>query len=122
MVFLFGLVLLLKLSVLFCSGRRRHTGYALVTGVQTEALPISEGVLITAGSHILEGFTPSYESPVTAKLWQAGAVMLGKLNLDGFAMGSANMTSHYGPVENPWKRRGDNRPLDRKSTRLNSSH
>src|SRR3546814_19225216 len=41
----------------------------------------------------------------------AGAVMLGKLNLDEFAMGSANMTSHYGPVENPWKSRGDNRPL-----------
>src|SRR3546814_783220 len=71
----------------------------------------TEGVLTTAGSHILDGFIPSYESTVTAKLWQAGAVMLGKLNLDEFAMGSANMTSHYGPVENPWKRRGDNRPL-----------
>ena len=71
----------------------------------------TEDVLTTAGSHILDGFVPPYESTVTAKLWQAGAVMLGKLNLDEFAMGSANMTSHYGPVESPWKRRGDNRPL-----------
>src|SRR3546814_5531384 len=52
----------------------------------------TEGVLTTAGSHILDGFIPSYESTVTAKLWQAGAVMLGKLNLDAFAMGLANTT------------------------------
>ena len=71
----------------------------------------TEGVLTTAGSHILDRFTPPYESTVTAQLWRAGAVMLGKTNLDEFAMGSSNMTSDYGPVENPWRRRGDNRPL-----------
>ena len=71
----------------------------------------TEGVLTTAGSHILDRFTPPYESTVTAQLWRAGAVMLGKTNLDEFAMGSSNMTSFYGPVENPWRRRGDNRPL-----------
>ncbi len=71
----------------------------------------TEGVLTTAASHILDGFTPPYESTVTANLWRAGAVMLGKTNLDEFAMGSSNMTSYYRPVENPWRRRGDNRPL-----------
>ena len=71
----------------------------------------TEGVLTTAGSHILEGFTPTYESTVTSQLWRDGAVMLGKVNLDEFAMGSSNMTSHYGGVENPWKREGDNRKL-----------
>ncbi len=69
------------------------------------------GVLTTAASHILDGFAPPYESTVTAWLWSAGAVMLGKTNLDEFAMGSSNTTSHYGPVENPWRRPGDNRPL-----------
>jgi aspartyl-tRNA(Asn)/glutamyl-tRNA(Gln) amidotransferase subunit A len=79
-----------------------------------EGLPIAvkdlfctKGTLTTAGSHILDGFTPPYESTVTAKLFGAGAVMLGKTNLDEFAMGSSNMTSYYGPVENPWKRAGD---------------
>jgi aspartyl-tRNA(Asn)/glutamyl-tRNA(Gln) amidotransferase subunit A len=67
----------------------------------------TEGVLTTAGSHILDGFHPTYESTVTRNLWAAGAVMLGKTNMDEFAMGSSNMTSYYGPVENP----GDNRPL-----------
>ncbi|MEX2409581.1 MAG: Asp-tRNA(Asn)/Glu-tRNA(Gln) amidotransferase subunit GatA [Rhodovibrionaceae bacterium] len=71
----------------------------------------TEGVLTTAGSHILEGFKPTYESTVTSQLWRDGAVMLGKANLDEFAMGSSNMTSHYGGVENPWKRAGDNRKL-----------
>jgi aspartyl-tRNA(Asn)/glutamyl-tRNA(Gln) amidotransferase subunit A len=76
----------------------------------------TRGVLTTAASHILDGFRPPYESTVTEKLWQAGAVMLGKTNLDEFAMGSSTTTSHYGPVENPWRRRstdrsGDNRPL-----------
>ncbi|NKB48591.1 MAG: Asp-tRNA(Asn)/Glu-tRNA(Gln) amidotransferase subunit GatA [Alphaproteobacteria bacterium] len=63
----------------------------------------TEGVLSTAGSHILDGFKPTYESTVTQQLWDAGAVMLGKTNMDEFAMGSANVTSHYGPCLNPWK-------------------
>jgi len=71
----------------------------------------TKGVLTTAASHILDGFTPPYESTVTEKLWTAGAVMLGKTNLDEFAMGSSTTTSHYGPTENPWRRPGDNRPL-----------
>ncbi len=68
----------------------------------------TEGVLTTAASHILDGFTPPYESTVTQKLREAGSVMLGKLNLDEFAMGSANITSYYGPVKNPWKAKGRN--------------
>ncbi|HVT51782.1 MAG TPA: amidase, partial [Dongiaceae bacterium] len=71
----------------------------------------TEGVLTTAGSHILDGFKPTYESTVTANLWKAGAVMLGKLNMDEFAMGSSNGTSYHGPVTNPWRRRGDNSRL-----------
>jgi aspartyl-tRNA(Asn)/glutamyl-tRNA(Gln) amidotransferase subunit A len=68
----------------------------------------TEGVQTTAGSHILEGFVPAYESTVTANLWRDGALMLGKLNLDEFAMGSSNETSHFGPVISPWRRRGSN--------------
>jgi len=71
----------------------------------------TEGIPTTAGSHILEGFKPPYESTVTANLWKAGATMLGKVNMDEFAMGSSNITSAFGPVENPWRRHGDNRPL-----------
>ncbi len=63
----------------------------------------TEGVLTTAASHILDGFTPQYESTVSQKLRDAGSVMLGKLNLDEFAMGSSNTTSYYGNVKNPWK-------------------
>ncbi|TXH35469.1 MAG: Asp-tRNA(Asn)/Glu-tRNA(Gln) amidotransferase subunit GatA [Rhodospirillaceae bacterium] len=65
----------------------------------------TDGVLTTAGSHILDGFKPTYESTVTTNLWRHGAVMLGKLNLDEFAMGSSNETSYHGPVINPWKRK-----------------
>ncbi|HAJ18703.1 MAG TPA: hypothetical protein DCL95_01345 [Rhodospirillaceae bacterium] len=61
----------------------------------------TEGVLTTAASHILDGFKPPYESTVSSKLWSAGAVLLGKTNLDEFAMGSSNTTSYYGPVRNP---------------------
>ncbi len=64
----------------------------------------TEGVETTAGSTILEGFKPPYESTVSGKLKQAGAGMLGKLNMDEFAMGSSNETSAYGPVISPWKR------------------
>ncbi len=67
----------------------------------------TKGVQTTAASHILEGFIPEYESTVSAKLWAAGAGMLGKLNLDQFAMGSSNETSHFGNVISPW-RRSDN--------------
>ncbi len=79
--------------------------------VAVKDLFCTKGVLTTAASHILDGFTPPYELAATEKLWEAGAVMLGKTNLDEFAMGSSNTTSHYGPVENPWRRPGDNRPL-----------
>ena len=96
------------------SDARRAKGEAgLLEGVPLaiKDLFCTEGVQTTAGSHILEGFVPPYESTVTANLWKAGAVMVGKTNLDEFAMGSSNMTSHFGGVENPWKRRGDNRKL-----------
>ncbi|KPH59584.1 MULTISPECIES: Asp-tRNA(Asn)/Glu-tRNA(Gln) amidotransferase subunit GatA [unclassified Novosphingobium] len=61
-------------------------------------------VQTTAASHMLEGFKPQYESTVSQKLWDAGAGMLGKLNLDQFAMGSSNETSYFGNVISPWKR------------------
>jgi len=64
----------------------------------------TQGVQTTAASHILEGFTPEYESTVSQKLWDAGAGMLGKLNLDQFAMGSSNETSYFGNVISPWRR------------------
>ncbi len=76
-----------------------------------EGLPLAikdlfctEGIQTTAGSHILEGFKPPYESTVSLNLKKAGAVFLGKTNMDEFAMGSANITSFYGNVINPWKR------------------
>jgi aspartyl-tRNA(Asn)/glutamyl-tRNA(Gln) amidotransferase subunit A len=65
----------------------------------------TKGVQTTAASHILEGFTPEYESTVSGKLWQAGAGMLGKLNMDQFAMGSSNETSYFGNVISPWRRK-----------------
>lgn len=71
----------------------------------------TEGTLTTAASHILDGFHPRYESTVTSQLWRDGGVMLGKLNMDEFAMGSSNETSFYGNVINPWKREGDDTPL-----------
>lgn len=64
-----------------------------------------------ACSHILDGFKPKYESTVTANLWADGAVMLGKLNMDEFAMGSSNETSHYGEVINPWRAEGSDKQL-----------
>ena len=63
----------------------------------------TKGVASQAGSNILKGFKPEYESTVTQNLWDAGAVMLGKLSMDEFAMGSSNETACYGPVVSPWK-------------------
>ena len=93
--------------------RRKRGEVGLLEGIPLgiKDLFCTEGVLTTAGSHILDGFKPPYESTVTAKLWQAGASMLGKLNMDEFAMGSSNTTSYHGNVKNPWTRRGDNRDL-----------
>ncbi len=71
----------------------------------------TEGVHTQACSHVLDGFKPRYESTVTANLWADGAVMLGKLNMDEFAMGSSNETSYYGPVKNPWRANGSNKDL-----------
>ncbi|WP_181707601.1 Asp-tRNA(Asn)/Glu-tRNA(Gln) amidotransferase subunit GatA [Chthonobacter rhizosphaerae] len=71
----------------------------------------TEGVHTQACSHVLDRFLPPYESTVTANLWADGAVMLGKLNMDEFAMGSSNETSYYGPVTNPWRKRGSNARL-----------
>jgi len=89
------------------SDTRRTSGN---TSGSMDGIPIAvkdlfctEGVLTTAGSHILDGFVPPYESTVSSNLRNAGAVMLGKTNLDEFAMGSANITSYYGNVINPWK-------------------
>ncbi len=67
----------------------------------------TEGVRSQAASNILKGFLPPYESTVTARLWERGAVMLGKLNMDEFAMGSSNETSAYGPAVSPWRRGND---------------
>jgi len=102
------------LAMAKASDARRKAGEAgLLDGIPLaiKDLFCTEGVLTTAGSHILDGFTPPYESTVSANLWRSGAVLLGKTNMDEFAMGSSNMTSYYGAVENPWRRRGDNRPL-----------
>jgi aspartyl-tRNA(Asn)/glutamyl-tRNA(Gln) amidotransferase subunit A len=71
----------------------------------------TEGVRTAACSRILENFKPTYESTVTSHLWRDGALMLGKLNMDEFAMGSSNETSMCGPVVNPWRTRGSNQPL-----------
>ncbi len=71
----------------------------------------TRGVHTQAASHILDGFKPEYESSVTSNLWRDGAVMLGKLNMDEFAMGSSNETSYYGPVINPWRAENSNAQL-----------
>src|SRR5437868_11542031 len=71
----------------------------------------TKGVRTTACSKILGNFVPTYESTVSSQLWRDGAVMLGKLNNDEFAMGSSNETSCFGPVGNPWRRDGSNTTL-----------
>src|SRR5205814_2974169 len=95
--------------------RASDTRLAKGEGGPLEGIPLgikdlfcSKGTRTTAGSRILDGFTPTYESTVSANLWRDGAVMLGKLNNDEFAMGSSNETSCFGPVVNPWRRRGSN--------------
>ena len=91
---------------------------ARAEGGPLEGLPLgikdlfcTTGVVTTAGSNILKSFEPAYESAITQNLWRDGAVMLGKLNLDEFAMGSSNETSAYGPVVSPWRRPGSDAPL-----------
>jgi aspartyl-tRNA(Asn)/glutamyl-tRNA(Gln) amidotransferase subunit A len=71
----------------------------------------TEDVRTTAGSNILGEFTPTYESTVTSQLWRDGALMLGKLNMDEFAMGSSNETSRFGPVVSPWRRGNEDAKL-----------
>ncbi|WP_305983671.1 Asp-tRNA(Asn)/Glu-tRNA(Gln) amidotransferase subunit GatA [Roseibium sp. MMSF_3544] len=71
----------------------------------------TKGVHTQACSHILDSFKPAYESTVTSNLWADGAVMLGKLNMDEFAMGSSNETSYYGDVINPWRKKNSNQDL-----------
>src|SRR5258705_4769554 len=71
----------------------------------------TKDVRTTACSQILGNFVPPYESTITSQLWRDGAVMLGKLNNDEFAMGSSNETSSFGPVVNPWRRAGSNTSL-----------
>lgn len=71
----------------------------------------TKGFRTAACSKILGEFAPEYESTVTSQLWRDGAVMLGKLNMDEFAMGSSNETSAYGKVINPWKKKGDDAAL-----------
>ena len=99
--------------------KESDTRLARGEGRALEGLPLgikdlfcTKGVHSQACSHVLDGFKPTYESTVTRNLWDAGAVMLGKLNMDEFAMGSSNETSYYGPVVNPWRRRdGSNAKL-----------
>jgi Asp-tRNA(Asn)/Glu-tRNA(Gln) amidotransferase A subunit family amidase len=91
------------------SDKRRASGKAgALDGIPLgiKDLFCTKGVQTTAASHILEGFIPQYESTVTQKLFNDGAVMLGKMNLDEFAMGSSNTTSYFGNVISPWKRKG----------------
>ena len=80
---------------------------------ELEGLPLgikdlfcTKDVHAQACSHVLDGFKPTYESTITQNLWDGGAIMLGKLNMDEFAMGSSNETSYYGPVVSPWRRAG----------------
>src|SRR6201986_45296 len=87
-------------------------------GGALEGLPLAikdlfctKGVRTTAGSKILGNFVPPYESTVTQNLWDAGAVMLGKTNMDEFAMGSSNETSFYKPVLSPWRAKNSNSGL-----------
>src|SRR5271169_2498691 len=114
----------LNAFVLEAPDRARHMARACDArlargeGGPLEGLPLgikdlfcTAGLRTTACSHILENFVPTYESTVTANLWRNGAVLLGKLNNDEFAMGSSNETSYFGPVVSPWRRRGSDAKL-----------
>jgi aspartyl-tRNA(Asn)/glutamyl-tRNA(Gln) amidotransferase subunit A len=109
----------LNAFVLETPDRARHmarvadTRLAKGEGGPLEGLPLgikdlfcTAGIRTTACSQILGDFIPTYESTVTANLWRDGAVLLGKLNNDEFAMGSSNETSYFGPVVSPWRPRG----------------
>ncbi len=91
-------------AVIRAGGSKSMTG--IPVGIKD--LFATKGVHTQACSHILDGFKPEYESSVTQNLWDDGAVMLGKLNMDEFAMGSSNETSYYGAVKNPWRAEGSN--------------
>jgi len=98
--------------------RASDTKLAAGQGGPLEGIPLgikdlfgTKGVHTQAASHILDAFKPEYESSVTSNLWRDGAVMLGKLNMDEFAMGSSNETSYYGPVINPWRSKNSNAQL-----------
>ncbi len=86
-------------------------GLLLGIPVAIKDLFCTRGIRTHACSRILEGFLPPYESTVTGKLWNAGAVLLGKANMDEFAMGSSTETGADGPAINPWRRVGDDTPL-----------
>src|SRR3954451_16482450 len=96
-----------------CDARLQKSEGGLLEGIPLgiKDLFCTKGVRTTAGSKILDDFTPTYESTVSGNLWRDGAVMLGKLNNDEFAMGSSNETSFFGPVISPWRRQGSNTPL-----------
>lgn len=96
------------------SDERIQSGKALpLDGVPIaqKDLYCTKGIRTTAASKILENFVPPYESTVSQKLKDAGTVLLGKTSMDEFAMGSANITSAYGPVISPWKRKNDKTDL-----------
>jgi len=88
------------------------------TGGELEGIPLgikdlfcTKNIRTTSASKMLENFVPTYESTVTQKLLNAGSVTLGKLNMDEFAMGSANTNSYFGPVINPYKKKNSNEDL-----------
>ncbi|WP_299473723.1 Asp-tRNA(Asn)/Glu-tRNA(Gln) amidotransferase subunit GatA [uncultured Roseibium sp.] len=98
--------------------RASDTKLAGGNGGALEGIPLgikdlfaTKGAHTQACSHILDSFKPAYESTVTSNLWSDGAVMLGKLNMDEFAMGSSNETSYYGDVINPWRKKDSNQDL-----------
>ena len=86
---------------------RQELGSLEGVPVAVKDLFCTKGIRTTAASKILDNFVPTYESRVTENLWGAGAVLMGKANMDEFAMGSSNITSAYGPAINPWKRESD---------------